>query len=105
MRLLDNIGGVQTYFAHDERTGKNILKHVQDVEPIIANNAAAAESLNKKDDWWFVGTIPDSVVMQWSTECGAKPYSRGWRAYAAKRMNEAEYRKLNPNRIRLDARE
>jgi len=103
MRELDTIDGVTTLFEHDSKEGKNILKQIQDVEPIIEYNAAAR--IDKRKDWWFIGTIPDTTVMKWAVECNAKPYSRTWRRYAAKQMNSAEYRKLNPNKIRLDTRE
>ena len=104
-RYMDTIGGVSSYFEHDSKAGKSIINHVQDVEPFIEFNKHAAEKLDKRQDWWFVGTIPDTVVLQWANECNAKPYSRKWRRYATKQLNKAEYRKLNPNKVRLDSKD
>jgi hypothetical protein len=105
VRHLGTDYGVRTDFAHDSKTGKNILRHVQDVEPYLQFNAHAAQHLDKSKNWWFVGTIPDAVILQWAEECKAKPYSRKWRRYAEKQLNKPEYRKLNPNKIRLGTRE
>lgn len=104
-RLMDSLDGVSTYFEHDSKAGQNIFTHIQDVEPFVDWNKHAAPHLDKKEDYWFVGRIPDTVILQWAAECGAKPYSKTWQAYAAKQLNKAEYAKLNPNRIQLDTRE
>lgn len=103
-RLVDTdpYTGMQTF--HTYEGGKNILETVQDVEPILERTAHLAAGLDKKKDWWYVGTIPDTIVLQWAQECGAKPYSKEWQRYAMKQMNRSEYRKLNPNKIQLDTR-
>lgn len=104
MRLLDSSGGIDTYFSHDSNTGKNVLKSVQDAEPFIEHNKRMAEGLNKKKDWWFVGSIPNNIIIKWSQECGHKPYTKGWQLYANKQLNSTEYRKLNPNKIQLNTK-
>jgi hypothetical protein len=104
-RLLDMHDGVATYFEHDAKEGRNIFTHIQDVEPFVEWNKHAGEHLDKRENWWFVGTIPDTVVLQWAKECDAKPYSKKWRHYAAKKMNDPDYRKLNPNKIKVSTKE
>ncbi len=91
-------------FHYDRQSNRSIIEHVQDVEPILDFNRAKAPTLDRRADWWFIGTIPNGICLQWSTECGHKPYSKGWREYAAKQLNKAEYAKLNPNRVRLETR-
>ena len=100
-RILDTLDGVTTTFDYDAKEGKTILNHIQDVEPFIEFNQHAAEHHKPSQNWWYVGTIPDTIVLQWAQECNASPYSRKWRRYAAKQLNKTEYRKLNPNKIRL----
>ena len=102
-RLLDSdpLTGTQTYFEHDHVTGKSIIETVQDVDPLIDRSKMLAGTLNKKEDWWAVGSIPDSMIVKWSQECGAKPYSKEWHKYAMKQLNSREYAKFNPNRIKL----
>ncbi len=103
MRTLsyDPVTGIRQVFRFDHQTNKSIVEHIQDVEPILDHNHRMAQGLDRRQDWWFVGTIPDSVVIKWAVECNAKPYSKKWRKYAAKQLNSAEYAKLNPNRIRV----
>jgi len=94
---------MSTYFAHEN--GKNIFKTVEhDVQPILDFNQRAAEKLDKKKDRWFVGTIPNSICMQWAKESNSRIFSREWHKYAMKQLNNPDYRKLNPNRIRLNDR-
>ena len=102
-RLLDSdpLTGTQTFFEHDAKTGQSIIETVQDVEPLLERSKHVADNLNKKQDWWPIGTIPDSLIIKWSQECGAKPYSKEWHIYAMKQLNSVEYRKCNPNKVRL----
>jgi hypothetical protein len=103
MRLLDYdpFTGVTTYFEHDPVNQKNTIKYSQDVEPIFEMNKHDASQFDKKNNWWKVGTIPNNIIMQWSQECGHKPYSREWQEYARKQLNSTDYRKINVNKIRL----
>ena len=103
MRLLDfdPFTGIKTYFEHDPLTNKNTLRYEQDIEPIIESNKHDAQFLDKKKSFWKIGTIPNNIVMQWSQECGHLPYSKEWQEYAKKQLNLSDYRKFNPNKIRL----
>jgi len=90
-----------TDYIHLDGTGKAVIESIQDCEPVLDYNAEMAEFFNKKGDWWRIGSVPLSVCMEWSKECGAKPFTREWQAYAKKKLHESENRKLNPNRIRF----
>ena len=101
MRLLDTdtITGTSTYFKKED--GKTLIKTTQDVDPILEYNRLKSEGLNKKEERWYVGTIPNVICMQWAKECGHKIYSKEWREYAFKQLNLPDYRKFNQNKIRL----
>jgi hypothetical protein len=103
MRKLDYdpFTGITTYMEHDPLTGKNTVQYSQDVENIFNQNKIEAEQFNKKRSWWKIGTVPNNIVLQWSHECGHPPYSKEWQEYAKKQLNLSDYRKLNPNNIKL----
>ena len=102
-RLLDTdpLTGITTYFEYDHSTGKNIIETVQDVSSHVERSKMLAGKLNKKEDWWAIGHIPDSIILKWAQECGAKPHTREWQDYAIKQLNSAEYRKFNQNKVKL----
>lgn len=102
-RLLDSdpLTGVTTYFEHDPKTGKNTIETVQDVSSHVERSKMLAKGLNKKEEWWPIGHIPDSIILKWSQECGAKPHTKEWQEYAIKQLNSSEYRKFNQNKVRL----
>jgi len=103
MRLLDYdpFTGIKTFFEHDPKTNKNHIRYEQDVESILETNKFEAQALDKKKNWWKVGTIPNNVMLQWSIECGHPVYSREWQEYAKKQLTLPEYSRLNQNRIKL----
>lgn len=78
-----------------------VIESVQDAQEIVDHNARMADHLDKKQDWWFIGSIPMNICLQWSQECGARPFTKEWQAYAKKQVQLPEYRKLNPNNIKL----
>lgn len=92
--------GIREYI-HLDGTGKSVIESIQDCEPVLEYNAAMAELFDKKGDYWWVGSIPLSVCQIWAQECGAKAFTKEWQAYAKKKLNDPDYAKLNPNRIRL----
>lgn len=98
---VDPLTGVKTYHSFDTETGRNIIESVQDIEPFFERSKVLADGLNKKEEWWPIGSIPDVLVMQWSKECGHKPYTKAWQEYALKQLNSNEFSKLNPNRVKL----
>lgn len=101
-RLLDHDPetGVTEYIYLDG-SGKAVIESIQDCEPVLDYNAQMAEGFDKKSDYWRVGSIPLSLCLEWSKECGAKPFTKEWTAYAIKKVNDPDYAKLNPNRIRI----
>lgn len=82
--------------------GERVIKYTQDVEPFIEATAKRAALLDKRENWWYVGTVPDVVQIQWMNECGHPLWSPEYRQYAIEQLNKREYAKLNPNRLRLD---
>lgn len=88
-------------YLHSDSDGNMVIQAVQDAEDIIDHNARMAENLDKKADWWFIGSIPLQICVQWAQESSTKVFTKEWQAYAKKQMQLPEYRKLNPNRIRL----
>ena len=103
MRLLghDPFTGITEYFKHDSETGKNIIMSVQDCDPILEMNKRASEKLNKKGNFWYVGTIPNVILMRWAKECGHRMWSNEFNEYAKKQMNSGNYRAFNQNKIKL----
>jgi len=103
MRILDHdpFTGVTTYFEHDPVTKKNIIQYSQDIEPLIEHNKRQAELLDKSKSWWTIGTVPNSLLLKWTQECGKPMYSKEWQQYALKQLDSAEYRKFNPNKVKL----
>lgn len=102
-RLLDHdeFSGITTFHEYDHSSKKTVIESVQDIDPILAINKANDGSLKKKENWWYIGTIPNVTILQWSKECGHNPYTKEWNEYAKKQMQKAEYRKLNPNKVRF----
>lgn len=94
-------GRQQTDYLVTDTDGSMVIHSVQDAQDIVDHNARMAEHLDKKQDWWFIGSIPLSICHQWSQECGAKPFTKEWQKYATKQVQLPEYRKLNPNNIKL----
>lgn len=103
MRLLDHdpFTGITEYFKHDSETGKNIIMSVQDCEPLVEMNKVRSEKLDRKGNFWYVGTIPNVIMMRWAKECGHKMYSPEWNEYARKQLMSGNYRAFNQNKIKL----
>lgn len=99
MKFLDETNGIKNYFSHED--GKNIIKSVQDCEPIVQINRQQSQQLDKKENFWYVGTIPNVICEQWANECGARIYSKTWQEYARKQLNLPEYRAFNQNKIKI----
>ena len=90
-----------TEYMHLDGTGQAVIESIQDVEDNFNFNQAMAEKHNPKKDMWFVSNIPSSLCLKWSQECGAKPFTKEWQAYAIEKVQERDFRKLNPNNIKL----
>lgn len=102
MKLLghDEYSGITEYFGKDE-TGKCVIKSVQDVEPIVEANKKLLGQLDKKQEWWKIGTVPNVICLQWARESGTVVFSKEWQDYAIKQLNNPDYRAFNVNKIKL----
>lgn len=92
---------MESYFHGVDDNGMAIIETVQDAEDIVNYNAEAAKVFDKKDDWWFIGSIPLAICQQWATESGTKVFTKSWQEYARTQLNMPEYGKLNPNKVKL----
>ena len=90
-----------TEWIHLDGTGKAVIESIQDCEPVLDYNAEMAELHDPKADYWRVGSIPLSICMEWAKESKTKPFTHEWQDYAKKKLNDRDYAKLNPNRIRI----
>lgn len=87
--------------VHLDGTGKGVVESIQDCEDVLELNKLEGEYFDKKQDYWKIGSIPLTMCFAWAKECGARPFTRDWQAYAKKQMNLPEYSKLNVNRIKV----
>jgi len=88
-------------FLHVDIDGTAVLESIQDVEDIFEYNAEKAKLLDKKKDMWFIGTIPNSICLQWAQESGTRIYSKEWVEVVKHRLQLPENQKMNPNRIKF----
>ncbi len=91
----------QTTYLHRDPDGGYVQEIVQDAEEIIKYNAEKGKRLNRKGNWWFVGSIPLTLCQRWATESGTRVFTRAWQEYAKKQVQLPEYRMLNPNKLRI----
>lgn len=90
-----------TQFLHIDTDGTAVLESIQDVDDILDFNQRAANLLDKKKEMWFLGTIPLQLCQKWAEESGTRVFSREWMQVAKLNVQKPEYRKLNPNNIKL----
>ena len=71
-RLLDYdpLTKTQTWHLYDHQTKTTQIKTVQDVEDVLERNKRLANDQEYKrkgikNDWFHIGTIPNTVLMQW----------------------------------------
>ena len=97
----DPLTSTKNVLHTDHVTGEMVIESIQDAEAVVEYNARMAPHLDKKQDWWFVGSVPLQVCQQWAQESGTRVFTRDWQEYAKKQLQMPEYRKLNVNNIRL----
>jgi len=90
-----------TQYLHIDQVGKAVIESIQDTTDILEFNQKAAALLDRKKDMWFVGSIPIQTCQKWAKESNTRVYSKEWMVVAKRRIQEREYRKLNPNNIKL----
>jgi hypothetical protein len=67
----------------------------------VEYNASLEGNLNRKSDWWHIGTIPMATCIKWAEESGTRIFTRDWQAVAKRKVQDPDYRKLNVNNIKL----
>jgi len=80
--------------------GKTIIDITQDAEPIAEHNKIRCEH-EKRDQWWYVGSIDLVTCLRWAQESNTRIWSSEWSDYVRKKLNLSENRIFNQNRIRL----
>lgn len=90
-----------TEYWHDGDAEQAVIQSIQDCEDIILYNESMRGHLNRKADWWHIGSIPLATCQKWAQESGTKVFSKSWQEIAKRKINDPDYRKLNPNRIRV----
>lgn len=86
---------------HFDVDGQEVIQSIQDCGDVLRVNKALDGNLDKKKDWWMIGSIPLATCQKWAAESGVKVFSKEWQEVAKKKVNSPEYSKLNPNRIRV----
>lgn len=90
-----------TQYLHSSSDGDYVIESIQDAEGILEFNEKAAGKFDKRRNMWFVGSIPVQICQQWAQEAGVKVFSKEWAKIAKQKVQLPEYRKLNPNNIKL----
>lgn len=100
----DSITGTKTYHHYDHDTQITRIETVQNVEPILNHNKELAktdcEKMGIKNDWWFVGTIPNGVIAKWLNE-GIDFYNKDHWPAVKRKLNDPEWRYLRTGRGKL----
>ena len=86
-------GGTVKEFYSDE-TGRITIRTRQEVSRVIQGVRDYAE-LSDTRDMKYAGSIPMSVAVEWSRDCGAAPGTREFAEYAKKKLNDGSYAHLN----------
>ena len=90
-----------TQYLHVDQDGTCVLESLQDASDIIEHTKRRADLLNRKKDLWYIGSIPNQLCLQWAQESGTRIYSKEWMQVVKRNIQLSEYRKFNPNNIKL----
>lgn len=90
-----------TQFLHVDVDGTAVIESIQDAQDIIEFNEKASRLHDKKNEMWFIGSIPIQLCQKWAVESGTKVFSKEWVQVAKQKVQHPDYRKLNPNNIKL----
>jgi len=102
-RLLDHDGYRKLYFRHNESTGRDEFKTVEDVAPLISMNQKARndETGNWKGDMHHVASVPPAVWKQWWQEFGGNPMLPENQPRLMQKLNDRDYSKMRVKSGRL----
>lgn len=94
----DPYTGMSMYFDFDEVTGKTIIQHEQDVEPILERNKRLQNSSDYKKEgikreWQHVAHIPDIAIMKWRQE-GIDAFNKNHMPAIMRKLRDPEWRHL-----------
>lgn len=93
----DPLTKTKVWHEYDSLTDVTYIHTEQDVEDIIERNKylyKEDKGQGVKDDWWYVGNIPNTVIHKWLIEDGIDVYNKDhWQAVRRK-LNDPEYRYL-----------
>ena len=94
--------GLRTWHDYDHDSGLTRITYVQDVEPLLdANRAAANAASGRMGDMTHVASIPASVQLQWLIEKGVDILDPDHRQAVAKLLDDPEWRYLKVRNIIL----
>ena len=103
-RLLDYdpVDRITIWHDYDETTHETSLTTVQDVEPLLdANKAAAKDASGPMGDMVHVASIPSSVQLKWLVEKGVDLLNPDHKQAVAKLLDDPEWRFLKVRNIIL----
>lgn len=96
-RLLNESGGVKTWFSTDPMTGCIIIRYQQDVEDIINGNIAMQNSghdgFSPSRDLRHVASIPLGIYLTWLQE-GFDLFNPDDAQIVRRKLNDPDYRHL-----------
>lgn len=96
-RLLDfdPATGMKTWFSSSDDGGTWNLRYEQDASPILdANKESQAEDFDRRSDMWHAASIPNVVLMEWSTKHGVNFWDKNHAEGVRRLLNSDEYRYL-----------
>ena len=105
-RLLsyDPQSGLKTYHEYNHKEKKTIIHHEQDIEHHLERNKMLYNQDNRqsvKKDWWYVGYIPQIIIMKWLNEDGIDLFNPDHWPAVKRKLNSNEYRYLRTSEGRV----
>ena len=106
MPILDSDGSVVSHVSYDDMTDTTIIRHVQDVNPILENNKRlqGENPFFKSRSAKRIASIPNNVTYKWMQEDGIYWPSlpkHEKRIYLKRKLNSNEYRYLRTSEGRF----
>lgn len=97
-RLLNNYGGVLTWFEKNPVTGEVTISYSQDCAPIVKDNIISQNSghdgYSKSRELRRVANIPNSLLLKWKLEEGIDFYNPNHKEAIRRKLNDPDYRFL-----------
>ena len=93
-RLLDfdPLTGLKTFHDYDDLTETTIIRHEQDVEPVLdANKHDMNHADRKMGDFAHVARVPIAVQLEWFTKYGVRMWDQNHKGKVARLLDSNEY--------------